>query len=62
MAYIDHATNTLNGGPEPTGYDDGLESMGQLCLKRLTEQGDFVVLVSREWYTSAKHSQSHPKT
>lgn len=42
---IDPRTNILNGGPEVEGYDDGCSSLGELIIKRLTEQGDQVLLV-----------------
>lgn len=43
--YIDRTTNVLNGGPEPDNYDEGTESLGHLCIKKLTEIGDYVMLV-----------------
>lgn len=43
--YIDRTTNVLTGGPEPDNYDEGTESLGHLCIKKLSEIGDYVMLV-----------------
>lgn len=43
--YIDKSTNILTGGPEPDNYADGAESLGQLFIKKLTEYGDYIMMV-----------------
>lgn len=43
---IDKINNILNGGPDPVNYDDNTKSLGELCLKRFTEIGDYVMLVN----------------
>lgn len=43
--YIDRNTNVLTGGPEPDNYDEGAESLGQLCISKLTKHGDYVMMV-----------------
>lgn len=43
--YLDKATNILSGGPDPVNHDDGTESLGQLCIKRMTKQGNYVMMV-----------------
>lgn len=42
--YID-STNVLTGGPEPDNYYEGTESLGQLCIQKLTEYGNYVMMV-----------------
>lgn len=39
-------------GPTLDDYSMGTKSMGELCLKRLTENGDFVTLVSEFFVAS----------
>lgn len=46
MHYFDKSTNILNGGPDPVNHDDGTKSLGQLCIKRMTMQADYVIMVS----------------
>lgn len=43
--YIDRSTNVLTGGPEPHNYYEGAESLGQLIIRKLTKQGDYVLMV-----------------
>lgn len=43
--YIDRSTNVLTGGPEPDNYDEGAKSLGHLCIKKLTEFGEYVIMV-----------------
>lgn len=45
IGHIDRDTNVLTGGPEPDNYDEGAESLGQLCISKLTENGDYVMMV-----------------
>lgn len=42
---IDKVNNILYGGPIPVNYADGTKSMGELIAKKLTETGNYVVLV-----------------
>lgn len=43
---IDPRTNILSGGPDYENYDDGCSSLGELIIKRLTEQRDQILLVN----------------
>lgn len=45
---IDKINNILSGGPDPENYDDNTKSLGELCLKRFTEIGDYVMLVNNK--------------
>lgn len=44
--FIDRKTNILSSEPNCENFDDGCSSFGEFIIKRLTEQGDFVVMVS----------------
>lgn len=43
---IDRTTNILYGGSDPENFEDGCLSLGQLFMKRLTQNGDTILLVS----------------
>lgn len=40
--------NVWNGGPEPSNLTEGTKSLGELCLKRLKEQGDVIKMVGHQ--------------
>lgn len=39
----------LYGGPEPDNIGEGCKSLGEFLIKKLTENGDRVALVSSVW-------------
>ena len=40
-----HYDNVWYGGPEPPNLTEGTKSLGELCIKRLKEQGNTIKAV-----------------
>lgn len=47
---IDRKNRILYGVPEPENYTEGTSSLGELCLKNLSANPNFVVLVINDGF------------